>query len=76
MNSAGKKKKNQIQKGTNPEKAARNDYEKTCDYLDILNKRILIQERALAGRCKAFSYILQKEMYFMGNLLLIRRKAD
>ena len=27
--------KNQIQKGTNPEKAARHGYEKTCDYLDI-----------------------------------------
>ena len=34
--------KSQIQKGANPEKAARHGYEKTCDYLDILNKGILI----------------------------------
>ena len=40
--------KSQIQKGANPEKAVGNGYEKTCDYLDILNKRILIQQRALA----------------------------
>ena len=33
----------------NAERAARNGYEKTCDYLDILNKGIYIQQRALAS---------------------------
>ena len=42
-----KRVKSQIQKGVNPEKAARRDYEHTCDYFEIL-KRILIQQRALA----------------------------
>ena len=36
--------KSQIQKGANPEKAATHGYETTSDYLDILNKRILIQQ--------------------------------
>ena len=34
----------QIQKGANPERAARIGYNKTCDYLDILDKRIHIQQ--------------------------------
>ena len=37
-----------IEKGTKTERAARNDNEKTCDYLSILDKRIDIQQRALA----------------------------
>ena len=41
-----KKVKSQIQKGANPEKAARRGYENACDYLEVLNKRILIQQRA------------------------------
>ena len=41
-----------------PEKAARNGYEKTYDYLYILNKRILIQQRALAYQSKALVHIL------------------
>ena len=36
-----KKVKSQIQKGANPEKAAKHSYENTCDYFEILNKRIL-----------------------------------
>ena len=47
--------KSQIQKGANPEKAARHGYEKTCDNQEILNKRILIQQRALACQSKALS---------------------
>ena len=34
--------KSPIQKGTNPEKATKRGYETTCDYLDVLNKRIHI----------------------------------
>ena len=47
--------KNQIQEGIRPDKAVRNCHEKTSDYLAILNKRILIQQRALACQCKALS---------------------
>ena len=57
-----------IQKGANLEKAVRHGYEKTCDYLDILNKRILIQQiqqRALAGQSKALAHILQRDMHTM-----------
>ena len=45
-------------KGANPEKAARHGYERTCYYLDNLNKRILIQHRALAWLSKALAHIL------------------
>ena len=41
-----KKVKSQIQKGANPERAARRGYDDACEYLDIMNKRILIQQRA------------------------------
>ena len=44
IKSTAKKVKSQIQKGANPEKATRCGYETTCDYLDVLNKRILIQQ--------------------------------
>ena len=71
-----KSSKSQIQKGANPEKAARHGYEKTCDYLDILNKRILIQQRALACQTEALAHILQRELYTMGNSILIRREAE
>ena len=68
--------KSQIQKGANPEKAARQGYEKTCDYLDILNKRNLIQQRALACQGKALAHNLQRELYTMGNSILIRRETE
>ena len=55
--------KAQIQKGDNPQKAARNGYKTTCDYLDIMDKRIHIQQRASACQSQAFSHIFQREMY-------------
>ena len=58
--------KNQILKGVSPEKVVRNGYEKTCDYLDILNKRFFIQQRALAFQSKALAHIFQRKMYTMG----------
>ena len=54
----------------------RHGYEKTCDYLHILNKRILIQQRALACQSKALAHILQREMYTMSNSILIRREPE
>ena len=49
---------------------------KTYDYLDILNKRILIQPRALAFQSKVLSHNLQKELYTIRNSNLLRREAE
>ena len=68
--------KTQIQKGANPVKAARNGYEKTCEYLDILNKRIFIQQRAFAYQSKALAHIFQRELYTMDNSVLIRHDTE
>ena len=67
--------KSQILKVANPEKAATNGYEKTCDYLDVLNKRILIQQRALAWQSTALAHILLREMYTLANSDFIRCEA-
>ena len=75
IESTAKKVKSQFQKGANPEKAARHGYETACDYLDVLNKRILIQQRFLACLSKALANILKRELYTMGNSNL-RRKAE
>ena len=42
LKSTFKRVKSQMQKGANPEKAARHGYENTCDYFEVLNKRILL----------------------------------
>ena len=68
--------KTQIQKGASPVRAARNGYDKTCDYLDILDKRIHIQQRALACQGKALSHILQREIYTLDDSVLIRWEAE
>ena len=52
-----------------------NGYEKTCDYLDITDNRTHIQQRTLACQSKALSHMLQRELYTMGNSVLIRREA-
>ena len=70
-----KKVKSQIQKGANPERAARRGYEHTFDYVEIMNKRILIQQRALACLSKSVAHILQRELYNMGNTGLLRREV-
>ena len=57
--------KSQIQKRANAEQATRHGYETSCDYLDILNNRILIQQRALACLSKALAHILQRQLYTM-----------
>ena len=43
-----KRVKSHIQKGADPERVVRHGYENACDYFEIMNKRILIQQRALA----------------------------
>ena len=65
----------QIKTAANPKKIAKNGYERTCDYLDILDRRINIQQRALACQSKALSYMLQMELYTMGNSVLMRREV-
>ena len=76
LKSSVKKIKTQIQKGANPEKAARRGYEQACEYLEIWNKTILIQQRAPACLSKSVAHILQRELYTMGNTCLLRRKAE
>ena len=71
-----KRVKSQIQKGANPERAVRHGYENACDYFEIMNKRILIQQRALACLSKSVAHILQRELYTMGNTGLLRCKAE
>ena len=59
-----KKGKSQIQKGANPERAAKRGYEQACEYLDIWNKTVLIQHRALTCLGKSLAHILQRELYY------------
>ena len=76
INATFKRVKSQIKKGANPERAVRRGYENTCDYFEIMNKRILIQQRALACLSKSVAHVLQRELYTMGNTGLLRRKAE
>ena len=76
IKSTFKKVKTQIQKGANPEKAAKRGYEQASEYLDFWNKTVLIQHRALTCLSKSLAHILQREIYSMGNTGLLRRKAE
>ena len=76
LKSTFKKVKSQIQKGASPEKAAKCGYQEACEYLDLWNKTILIQHRALTCLSKSLAYILQMELYSMGNTGLLRREAE
>ena len=71
-----KRVKSQIQKGADPERAVRRGYENACDYFEPMNKRILVQQRALACLSKSVAHILQRELYTMGNTGLPRREAE
>ena len=75
LKSTFKKVKFQIPKGANPEKAAKRGYQEACEYLDLWNKTILIQHRALTCLSKSLAHILQRELYSMGNTGLLRREA-
>ena len=74
LTSTFKRVKSQIQKGANPEKAAKHGYEQACEYLDIWNKTVLIQHRALTCLSKSLAHILQ--LYTMDNTGLLRREAE
>ena len=71
-----KRVRNQILKGADPERATRHGYENACDYFDLMNKKILIQQRALACLSKSVAHILQRELYTMGSTGLLRREAE
>ena len=71
-----KRVKSQIQKGADPKRAVRRGYDNACDYFEIMNKRIIIQQRALACLSKCVAHILQRERYTMGNTSLLRREAE
>ena len=58
-----KKVKSQIQRGANPKRAAKCGYEQPCEFLDIWNKTVLIQHRALTCLSKSLAHILQSELW-------------
>ena len=76
IKSTVKKIKSQIQKGANPEKAAKRGYEEVAEYMDFWNKTVLIQHRALTCLSKSLAHILQMELYSMANTGLLRREAE
>ena len=76
LKSTFKKVKSQIRKGADPEKAAKRGYEEACEYLDLWNKTLLIQHRALTCLSKSLAHILQRELYSMGNTGLLRHEAE
>ena len=74
LKSTFKRVKSQIQKGANSEKAAKRGYEQAC--VDLWNKTVLIQHRALTCLSKSLAHILQRELYTMGNTSLLRGEAE
>ena len=70
-----RKTKNHILDGADPRRLIKWGYQNVCDYFDIMEKRILIQQRALACLSKSVAHILQRELYTMGNTGLLRREA-
>ena len=76
IKSTVKKIKSQIQKGANPEKAAKRGYEEVAEYLEFWNKTVLVQHRALTCLSKSLAHILQRELYSMANTGLLRREAE
>ena len=71
LKSTFKKVKSQIRKGADTEKVAKRGYEEACDYLDIWNKTLITQHRALTCLSKSLAHILQRELYSMGNTGLL-----
>ena len=76
IKSTVKKIKTQIQKGANPDKAAKHGYEEVCEYMDFWNKTVLIQHRALTCLSKSLAHILQRKLYSMGNTGFLRCEAE
>ena len=75
LKSTFKQVKSQIRKDAHPEKATKHRYDEACEYLDLWNKTILIQHRALTWLSKSLAHILQRELYSMGNTGLLVREV-
>ena len=75
LKSTFKRVKSQIQKGADTEKAAKRGYEQAGEYLDLWNKTVLIQHRAVTYLSKSLAHLLQRELYTMGNTSLLSRVA-
>ena len=58
LKSTFKKVKSQIQKGANPKKSAKRGFQEPCEYLELWNKTIPIQHRALTCLSKSLAHIL------------------
>ena len=71
-----KKAKHQILKGANPERAIKNPYETTRDYMDIWDKRIQIQQKALVCQSKAMPHMLRQDLHVMVCAGLMRRDTE
>ena len=67
LKATSKRVNTQIQKGAKPKIAAKNGYERTCDYVEIQDERIHIEQRALDCQSKALSHMLQRERYTMST---------
>ena len=76
LKSTFKKIKSHIRKGADPEKVAKRGYVEACEYLDLWNKTLIIQHRALTYLSKSLAHILQRELYSMGNTGFLRREAE
>ena len=76
LKSTFKKVKFQIPKGAKPERAAKRGYEQACEYLDILNKNVLIQHQALTCLSNSLAHILQRELYSIINDSLLRSEGE
>ena len=70
LKATSKKVKSQIRKGA--EKAAKRGYEEACEYLDLWNKTVLIQHRALTCLSKSLAHILQRELYCEAEMTLLQ----
>ena len=64
LKSTFKKVKSQIQKGVNPEKAAKRGYEQVCEYLDVWNKRFLFNTELLHASANHW-HIYSRESYIL-----------
>ena len=71
-----KRAKHQILKGADPERVIKNICDNARDYLDILDKGIQVQQRALACQSKAMIHMLCRDLHVMGCAGLMRRDAE
>ena len=74
LKSTFKKVKTQIQKGANPEKAARCGYDTACDYFEALSRPFLFNKELCLS--KSLAHILQRELYGQHFPAQVRGRND